>query len=109
MKLRDLMTESSEPQEIEIPLSGAGYFDKSEFPEIINQIFNSSEIEKMEKVIDKLRAQNDASYNYNRNLPQTYLDNLNKISQYIAKRLEKNGYSVSDTGEDDDTLYIVYE
>ena len=64
----------------------------------------------MEAIIDKLRAQNDRTPDrFQKSLPQSYLNNLNKVSNYIAKRLEKNGYTVSDTGQDDDTLEIVYE
>lgn len=113
MKLRSIMSkkifETQNGGKISIPLSASGYFNKSEFPNIIREIFSESEIEKMEKIIDKLRAQNDASYNYNRDLPQSYLNNLNKISSYIAKRLEKNGYLVDDTGDNDDTIYISYK
>ena len=112
MKLKDLLpekiTENSIEGEILIPLSSSGYFDKSEFPDIIGKYFSDDEMNKMEKIIDKLRAQNDSAYERDRELPQSYLNSLNKISAYIAKRLKTHGHTITDTGESDDELFIAY-
>lgn len=93
--------------ELFISLEG-GYFDETEFPKFFNEIFTMAERTKMANAIDKLRAQNERSLELNRDLPQSYLNNVNKLSKAIETRLEKNGYKITNSEGDDDTIFIEY-